>query len=149
VSTGTATGVQTADAAGVQSTDLTDTFVNARCAPIAGQQDIAMQLLDQSPVSFDEIVFADLIADYNAKKLDIAGHQRLRLGRAGDRHPQRVGHQRDHLHRRVADAAGDVGAAAAVGIEDRQEPQAARHGVVLTPSMWYWALSQLDTTTGR
>jgi HK97 family phage major capsid protein len=32
---------------------------------IAGQQDTALQLLDQSPVGFDEIVFADLIADYN------------------------------------------------------------------------------------
>ncbi|MEW2518134.1 phage major capsid protein [Actinacidiphila alni] len=65
VATGTATGVQTADAGAVTSQDLTDTFVNAPVRTIAGQQDVALQLLDQSPVGFDEITFADLIADYN------------------------------------------------------------------------------------
>ncbi|MCH0555810.1 phage major capsid protein [Streptomyces sp. MUM 16J] len=67
VATGTATGVQTADAAAVTSQDLTDTPVSAPVRTIAGQQDVAIQLLDQSPVGFDEIVFADLIADYNQK----------------------------------------------------------------------------------
>ncbi len=67
VATGTATGVQTADAAAVTSQDLTDTYVNAPVRTIAGQQDIALQLLDQSPVGFDEIVFTDLIADYNQR----------------------------------------------------------------------------------
>lgn len=70
VATGTATGVQTADAAAVTSQDLTDTFVTAPVRTIAGQQDIALQLLDQSPVGFDEITFADLMADYNMR-LDI------------------------------------------------------------------------------
>ncbi|MFJ8437669.1 phage major capsid protein [Kitasatospora griseola] len=65
VATGTKTGVQTADAAAVTSQDLTDTFVTAPVRTIAGQQDIALQLLDQSPASFDEVTFADLIADYN------------------------------------------------------------------------------------
>jgi HK97 family phage major capsid protein len=67
IATGTAVGVQTADAAAVTSQDLTDTTVSAPVRTIAGQQDIAIQLLDQSPVSFDEVVFADLIADYNQK----------------------------------------------------------------------------------
>jgi HK97 family phage major capsid protein len=65
VSTGTATGVQTADAGAVTSVDMTDTFVTAPVRTLAGQQDTALQLLDQSPVGFDEIVFSDLIADYN------------------------------------------------------------------------------------
>ncbi len=65
VATGTATGVQTADAATITSTDLTDTTISAPVKTIAGQQDIAMQLLDQSPVGFDSIVYADLLADYN------------------------------------------------------------------------------------
>ncbi|MET9088139.1 phage major capsid protein [Streptomyces sp. NPDC004237] len=67
VATGTATGMQTADAGTVTSQDITDTFVTAPVRTIAGQQDVAIQLLDQSPVSFDEIVFADLIADYNLR----------------------------------------------------------------------------------
>ena len=67
VATGTAVGVQTADAAAVTSQDLTDTYVTASVRTLAGQQDIAIQLLDQSPAGFDEIVFTDLIADYNQK----------------------------------------------------------------------------------
>jgi len=67
VATGTATAVQTADNAAVQETDLTDTFINAPVRTIAGQQDVAIQLLDQSPVSFDEVIFRDLVADHATK----------------------------------------------------------------------------------
>jgi HK97 family phage major capsid protein len=67
VATGTATGVQTADNGAVTETDLTDDFVNAPVRTIAGQQDIAIQLLDQSPISFDQVVFRDLVADYATK----------------------------------------------------------------------------------
>lgn len=70
VATGTSTAIQTADNAAVSETDLTDTSVTAPVRTIAGQQDVAIQLLDQSPVSFDEVVFRDLVADY-ATKLDL------------------------------------------------------------------------------
>ncbi len=69
LSTGTATAIQTADAAAVQSTDFTDTSVSAGVKTIAGQQDCSIQLVEQSPLSLDEILFTDLVADYN-KKLD-------------------------------------------------------------------------------
>ncbi len=65
VATGTKTGTQV-DNGQVISQDLTDTSVSAPVRTIAGQQDVAMQLLDQSPApGFDEIVFADLLGDYN------------------------------------------------------------------------------------
>ncbi|GAA5076653.1 HK97 family phage major capsid protein [Thermocatellispora tengchongensis] len=67
VATGTQTGMQ-ADGGAVTSVDLTDTFVSAPVKTLAGQQDIALQLLDQSPISFDEVVFADLLADYAMRK---------------------------------------------------------------------------------
>ena len=70
VATGTSTAVQTADAGAVSSTDLTDTSLSGPVRTIAGQQDVALQLIDQSPSNFDEVVFADLIADYN-QKLDV------------------------------------------------------------------------------
>lgn len=70
VDSGTATGIQTADNASVQETDLSDNFINAPVRTIAGQQDVAIQLLDQSPVNFDEVIFRDLVADY-ATKLDL------------------------------------------------------------------------------
>jgi len=70
LSTGTAVAVQTADNAAVNETDLADTSVQASVRTIAGQQDVAMQLLDQSPIAFDQIILADLSADH-ATKLNV------------------------------------------------------------------------------
>lgn len=65
---GTTAAAQTADAAGVSSTDLTDSVSTAAVITIAGQQDIALQLIEQSPIGFDDqVIFPDLIADYNMK----------------------------------------------------------------------------------
>jgi HK97 family phage major capsid protein len=63
--TGTATGTQPGDGAPVPGRDAADNFVQARVMTVAGQEDAAMQLLDQSPLNYDEIIFADLAADYN------------------------------------------------------------------------------------
>ncbi|NQE88514.1 phage major capsid protein [Nocardia terpenica] len=70
VASGTSTDIQAADNTQVSDTDLADTYVSAPVRTIAGQQDIAVQLLDQSPITFDQIIFSDLIADY-ATKLDM------------------------------------------------------------------------------
>jgi HK97 family phage major capsid protein len=68
IASGTATAVQTADNAAVQSTDFTDTSVSAGVKTIAGQQDVAIQLLEQSPGQIvDQVVIQDLMADYNQK----------------------------------------------------------------------------------
>ncbi|WP_329214810.1 phage major capsid protein [Streptomyces sp. NBC_01485] len=67
VASGTSTAIQTADNAGVSETDIDDDFINAPVRTIAGQQDMAIQLLDQSPVSFDEVIFRDLTADHATK----------------------------------------------------------------------------------
>jgi HK97 family phage major capsid protein len=61
VLTGTTVAVQTADNTGVSETNLTDTFINAPVRTIAGQQGVAIQLIDQSPIAFDEVIFSDLI----------------------------------------------------------------------------------------
>jgi HK97 family phage major capsid protein len=64
--TGTAVAVQTADNNPVQQTDLTDTFINAPVRTIAGQQAVALQLIDQSPIAFDDVVFRDLTSAHAA-----------------------------------------------------------------------------------
>ncbi len=64
--TGTAVGVQTADNTPVTDVDLTDTFINAPVRTISGQQAVAIQLIDQSPIAFDEVVFRDLVAAHAA-----------------------------------------------------------------------------------
>jgi HK97 family phage major capsid protein len=70
ITTGSAVAAQTADNAAVQSTDLVTTSLAAPVITIAGQEDMSMQLLEQSPMGMDELIFQDLIADYNAK-LDV------------------------------------------------------------------------------
>jgi HK97 family phage major capsid protein len=64
VTTGTGTGPQVSDGGTVPNRDMADNFVNALVRTVAGQQDAAIQLLDQSPVAFDQIIFGDLMADY-------------------------------------------------------------------------------------
>jgi len=64
------TGVQTGDNQNVAAQDPTTATVTAPVRTIAGQIDAALQLLDQSPLAFDEIMFEDLLADY-AMQLDI------------------------------------------------------------------------------
>lgn len=64
ITIGAATGPQVADGAPVPGRDMRDAFVNAQVMTIAGQQDAALQLLDQSPLAYDEFIFEDLAADY-------------------------------------------------------------------------------------
>jgi HK97 family phage major capsid protein len=145
VATGTAVGVQTADAAAVTSTDLTDTSINAPVRTIAGQQDVAMQLLDQSPIGFDEIIFADLIADYNMKldlqviagtglngqmlgALNVSGINAVTYTDASPTLPE--------MYPALAQGASLIA-------KNRKLPATA---AVMIPSLWYWATAQLDTT---
>jgi HK97 family phage major capsid protein len=66
VLSGTTVAVQTADNATVSDTDITDTFINAPVRTIAGQQGVAIQLIDQSPLQFDQVIFNDLIRAHAA-----------------------------------------------------------------------------------
>jgi len=50
----------------VSETALTDTFINAPVRTISGQQGVAIQLIDQSPIAFDDVVFRDLVAAHAA-----------------------------------------------------------------------------------
>lgn len=65
--TGTTAAIQAAQADNVSSTDLTTSTVTAQVNTIAGQQDVSIQLLDQSPINMDQVIFDDLSADYDLK----------------------------------------------------------------------------------
>jgi len=70
VATGTAVAAQASQNTAVQNTDATLGSVTAAVETIAGQQVVPQQLLDQSPINVDDILLADLAADY-AVKLDV------------------------------------------------------------------------------
>lgn len=59
----------TADGAGASETDVTDAAVTSTVTTLAGQNDVALQALEQSPPGayLDHIVFTDLAGDYDAK----------------------------------------------------------------------------------
>lgn len=68
---GAEAAAQTGDGAAVHENDMTTGTVTAPVRTIAGQQTIPQQLLDQSPVAFDQLVFGELLADY-AVKVNVA-----------------------------------------------------------------------------
>lgn len=67
---GSLTGIQTAQNAPVVSQDITTSSASANVNTIAGQEDISLQLLEQSPLNMDGVIFMDLSASYN-QQLDI------------------------------------------------------------------------------
>jgi HK97 family phage major capsid protein len=145
VSTGTATAVQASDAASVSSTDLTDSIATAPVRTIAGQQDVALQLLDQSPIAFDQVIFQDLLADLNARIdvqvingsgssgqvtgiLNVSGINSVTYTDASPTLPE--------MYPSFAQGASLV-------FKNRK---LAATGALVYPSTWYWATGQLDTT---
>jgi HK97 family phage major capsid protein len=94
--TGTATAMQTADNTPVTQVDLTDTFVNAPVRTIAGQEGLAIQLIDQSPIAFDDVVFRDLVASHAAttdhQVIQGSGVQRRSSG--NDQYTEHFDHRR-------------------------------------------------------
>lgn len=67
---GSQAAIQGGNAGAVQSTDIQTTYVSAPVNTIAGQEDISLQLLEQSPIAMDGVVFQDLAADYD-QRLDL------------------------------------------------------------------------------
>jgi hypothetical protein len=112
---------------------------------IAGQQDSRSSCSTSRRSVFDEIVFADLIADYNAQLdvqvisgsgaagqvtgiLNVAGINAVTYTDASPTLPE--------LWVPLLQSASLIA----------KLRKLAATGVAMTPSMWYWALSQLDTT---
>jgi hypothetical protein len=65
---GTEVAPQLMDNAGVASRDIETTYVEAPLKTLAGQEDVAIQLIEMSPGQvFDRVVQEDLLQDYNLK----------------------------------------------------------------------------------
>lgn len=144
ISTGTTTAIQTADNAAVSETDLADTSVSAGVKTIAGQQSVAIQALEQSPVNFDQVIFADLMADY-ATKVDVQvlagsnanGQVKGIIGATGinaitytDASPT-VG----ELYSKIADAVQQIHTGRFL----------APNVIIMHPRRWAWFLAAVDT----
>lgn len=70
ITTGTLTAIQSAQGGAVASQDIVTSTVSAKVNTIAGQEDISLQLLEQSPISMDGVIYDDLSRDYD-QRLDL------------------------------------------------------------------------------
>lgn len=71
VTSGVSVGTQGTQNSNVSMTDLQTAFVTVPVVTKAGQQIVSLQLLERSPISFDQVVTADLALAY-AQQVDIA-----------------------------------------------------------------------------
>jgi HK97 family phage major capsid protein len=142
VTSGTSTAIQTADGQTVSETDLNDDSINVPVRTIAGTQTMSQQLLDQSPLNFDQIVFADLLADY-AVKLDLqvlngsgSTGQMLGLLQTGSIGSVAV---------TTVDANGIYNAFANAGQGMHTSRFRSPEVAVMHPRRWAWLLAQVDS----
>ena len=70
ITVGSLTAIQSANAAPVASQDIQTTSVSANVNTIAGQEDISVQLLEQSPLALEGVIYDDLSRDYD-QRLDL------------------------------------------------------------------------------
>lgn len=152
LSTGTATAIQTADAASVTSTDFADTSISAGVKTVAGQQDVALQLIEQSPLNVDQIVFTDLLADLN-KRIDLqvlagsnASGQVKGLYSSAGASPWSSYNQITYTD--ASPTAGEMFTPFAQMLSQIAQTRFATGNVklFLHPRRWFWLASYLDTT---
>lgn len=143
ISAGVTTAAQT-EAAAASNTDLTTTSVSGAVITIAGQQIVSMQLLDQSPINFDEVIFADLLAalatNVDTQVLNGSGSAPNVRGVRNVASINAITYTDStatapELYPKLIKAQGDIAA-------NRYLPAQA---YVMHPRRWAWLLAQLDT----
>lgn len=144
LTSGTAVAAQS-DLGAVQATDPTTGSVDVPVITEAGQVDMARQLLDRSVPGVDEVLFADLITDYNTKVdvqalsgsgaapnalgvFNLTGINTVSYTDASPTLPE--------LYGKIADAIQQVHTT-------RFLPPSV---IVMHPRRWGWALASLDTS---
>lgn len=143
VVTGTAVAPQGTQNTPVLETDLTDVYISAPVTTMAGQQTVSLQLIEQSPINFDEMVMSDL-ASAHAQTIDsqvlngsgTAGNLTGVLQMLGidvitytSTTPSGTA-----LYPKVAKTLADI----------RQNRHAAATHTWMTPERWYWLAAQTD-----
>lgn len=139
--TGTTAGIQTADNTSVSNTNLTDENLSAPVRTVAGQQIVSLQLLEQSPIAFDQIVFRDL-ASAHAQQVDL----QVLTGSGSNGQVTGV-HNVAGINTLVASAATIQGVYSAIanGIQTVHTTRfQAPTAIFMHPRRWGWLMSLLD-----
>jgi len=67
-------GVQNPQLSAVSNTDLTDTYATTTLTTVSGQQLVARQILDQSPIALDSVIFQSLSQVWAQEQDNLALH---------------------------------------------------------------------------
>jgi len=143
ISTGSAVAAQT-DNSAATNVDMTTATVTAPVNTYAGQQLFALALLEQSPINFDQVVFADLIAAHaqaiGSAVVGGSGSSGAHTGILTNTGTNTI------TYTATTPTGAGVYAAIAQGIanvaKNRFLPADA---VVMNPSRWYWLVAQVDS----
>jgi HK97 family phage major capsid protein len=144
VTSGSATSAQ-ADLGAVQETDPVTTTVSVGVKTVAGQVDVSQQLLDRSQPGIDQILFADLLADYNVR-LDL---QAL-VGSGSGANAKGVQNDAARIQVTYTDASPTV-AEFYSKVADATQQVLTNRGlppdtIVFHPRRWGWIMAASDTT---
>ncbi len=143
IATGTAAAQQATENTAVQATDATTGSITADIATIAGQQILSVQLVDQSPVSMDQLILQDLLAALAVEvdKFAIANNATNKLGLLSVSGVNAVTYTDENptvaeLYPKVADAIQQISTG-------RFLPPSK---VFMHPRRWAWFTAAADTT---
>lgn len=145
IATGASVASQDGDGGSVSETDLTTTSVNAPVNTIAGQQDASIQLVLQSPLGMDQIIFQDLVADYGREldKQAITG-----TGNNGQHTGLlTVGSTNSVTYTSASPAVNELYPKLADGVQQiHTNRYAPAEVIVMHPRRWAWLNSAVDST---
>ena len=148
VTTGTLTGIQTADNAALSNQDIVDTQVTAPVKTIGGYYDISIQALEQSGVHqiLDQVILQDLIADYNlqvdTQVLNGSGSSGQITGVLN------VGSINTVTYTDASPTAPNLWSPLAKGLSQSVQNRKRGDGwkAVMHPRRWYWIMAALDSS---
>lgn len=142
LATGTAVAEQATQNTAIQNTDATTNAVTAAVATIAGQQVVSLQLIEQSPINMDDVLLADLAADY-AIKADVFV---LTNNAAGKRGLLNVSGANAVTYTDASPTAGELYAKVADAIQQIHTGRFMPPDVIfMHPRRWAMLLSALDS----
>lgn len=141
---GGSTVTATTDNSVASNTDMTTATVTAPVNTYAGQQVFALSLLEQSPINFDQVVFADLIAAH-AQAIGSAVVGGAGTGGAHEGILTNTAVNSVTYTATTPTATGVYTAIAQAISQVARQRYLPATGVVMNPQRWYWFVSQTDS----
>ena len=147
ITTGTNTGIQSADNAATTTQDMVTTSVAAPVRTVSGYENVSIQTVEQSPLAggLDRMIFTDLLAayDYNVNAQVISG-----VGTAGEMYGllNTVGIGTVTYTSGTPTGAGLAAAAAQALSQVAKNRYKGAEAFLVHPSVWYWLVGQADST---